>query len=140
MNNKFIPFDLEKAKSGEPLICRCGIEPTEFHFFETSNPHPFRCRIVINGFIHNIRENGKFLVDDEHEYDLFMKPVLKEQWTNVYSDYKPAMGGVYSSKEEADRCAAAKRTHYLKTYWDQNNIIQPELTEWIPIDNKANQQ
>jgi hypothetical protein len=107
------PFDLEKAKAGQPVITREGL-PVKFFSFQMKNEYPICGYVIENDGQECVtiwNENGKEYKNSESDYDLFMTPVKKEGWINVYKDVltgvlKPVSntvvgGGIHSSKEEA---------------------------------------
>jgi hypothetical protein len=75
------PFNLDLAIAGEPIVTRTGIKVTECYLFKTIDG-PFKFLGIIEGDHHVFDKNGKYLVKQESEYDLFME--TPERWVNVY--------------------------------------------------------
>lgn len=85
MNYK--PLDLEAAKRGEPIVCRDGT-PAKFiaHVPEADATHAVV--FMVNGKIRTAELTGWFFGRDSapSQYDLFMVPVKRKVWINLYSD------------------------------------------------------
>lgn len=89
--SNYKPFDLEKAKAGNPVVTRDGR----------------KVRILCTDLKHNIpiiaaidegdgtesvlpyTKNGEYCFYDESEHDLFMAPVKKTYYVNIYKYIKP---------------------------------------------------
>lgn len=102
---KLKPFDLEAAKRGEPVVTRdnCPVTIYDFNF----NNHVW----CIAGKV--VRHNNEFLmiwdkvghneIQNETINDLFMAPVKKEGWINLYKEcFGTTTSHVYKSQREAD--------------------------------------
>lgn len=96
-----IPFNLEAAKAGAPLITRDG-RPVKFiaHVPEVSNEE---CKVIvlINGKCRcdHFAESGKWVTCSESDVDLFMAPVTHKRWLNIYPDARTVL---WALKEDAD--------------------------------------
>lgn len=94
----FKPFDLEAAKDGEPVCTRDGREARIICFNRIGNL-PI-VALVKNGeredvyYYHNNGRDNK--IDEEKDYDLFMKPIIKTGWINVHKN-----NGLYKTEEDA---------------------------------------
>jgi len=82
---KMKPFDLEKMLSGDPVITRNGKKIIEFAIFKNTNRFP------VQGLIEGDSENahawtktGRYIINHEHDLDLFMAPKIKNYWMNLY--------------------------------------------------------
>lgn len=70
---KLIPFDLEKALAGEPVVTRNGFEVTKLTTFEISRGVILVG--VMGGDVQTWTKNGKWLESGmTSDFDLFMKP------------------------------------------------------------------
>lgn len=87
------PFNLEEAKAGKPIVCRDGT-PAKFiaHVPEAAPSH--RLVTLRLGRIVSCAESGHLLWGNEevslsrgYSCDLFMAPIVKEAWINVYSQH-----------------------------------------------------
>lgn len=96
------PFDLEAAKAGAPLVTRDG-RPAKF-IAHVEEAHPCqRLLVLIDGVVRMEFDNGKYLglggLDGESDSDLFMAPVKRTVWVNLYG-----YGGAtwHDTEERAD--------------------------------------
>jgi hypothetical protein len=64
-------FNVAEALQGKPIITRSGIAVTGFRKRTDYMALPYECEI--NGKTHYYSESGKFVGDDIHRFDLFMK-------------------------------------------------------------------
>ena len=71
------------------------------------------------------KKNGRWLADNQDEWDLFFAPIKREGWINVYKgvieNHLPYVGQkVYKSKEEAikNKCSDCYFTT-LKIEWEE---------------------
>lgn len=96
----FKPFDLEAAKAGETICTRDGREARIICFNRIGNLPVVA--LVKNGehediyFYHNDGRDNKR--DEEKDYDLFMKPIIKIGWINVHKT-----NGLYETEEDAKK-------------------------------------
>lgn len=102
MNNENLkPFDLEKAKAGAKVVTRDGRD-IRIICFDRKGKAPILglIEILLDESILSFSSDGKYFIgEEESHYDLFMAPVRKKGWINVYPDCQVTMS---SSKEEAD--------------------------------------
>lgn len=110
-------FDLSAAKAGEPVITREG-EPVRLIFFYFKGPYSIVGIIEDdNGaeFAFSWYNDGCFLGDKgQHGYDLFMAPIKKQVWINLYGGCLYFHTGMtYPSEEKAKE--AAGDIDYIKT-------------------------
>lgn len=104
---KLKPFDLEAAKRGEPVVTRVGY-PVKIYDFKFNHKRYSLCGKIMfpsrDKSTHWTKE-GHYLIDvEDSPYDLFMAPVKKEGWVNIYSKKNHAYAGsIYKTKEEASR-------------------------------------
>jgi hypothetical protein len=101
------PFDLEKALAGEALVTRAGDKV--LRFIREPNFKGYDCKNLV------ITENDFFAVNDTGKYwgispcsaDLFMAPVERKLYANLYRDNGDSfyLGSTTADKAEADRWA-----------------------------------
>lgn len=99
MENKFIPFDVERAKKGDPVITRDKREARIICFDRVGHTQLSIVALVFKSY----KETGSadkeecYLYDIEGRLDgntvngglpldLFMKPVKKTYWVNIYKN------------------------------------------------------
>ncbi len=112
------PFDLDKAKAGAPVITRDGRKARILSFDLCNRYYPlvaaFKDSDGDEG-VDSLTNEGKCLADKDSANDLFMAPVKREGWLNLY----PALNAetlaepsfaVYATKEQADQLAEGQRT------------------------------
>lgn len=116
------PFDLEKAKAGEPIITREGESATFVAYIpECASGH----RLIV--YIHGREtttdyfDSGKFLNGGENLLDLFMAPKKIKRWVNVFSEERYV---AYTTAEQAavyDTCAmdSAKRIACIEVEFEE---------------------
>lgn len=94
------PFNLEEALAGKPVITRDGKEVKQLIQFDIKD---WDCLYgVIDTDVHSWNINGKYFLNKETEYDLFMKTEKKSIWINVYNNGKETwLGCSYDTKEGA---------------------------------------
>ena len=101
------PFDLEAAKAGAPLVTRDG-QPAKF-IAHVAEAHPSqRLVVLIDGGVYTKFESGGYSNSPAHvsPNDLFMAPVKRTVWANVYGSGKAVW---YETEEGADDGALDKR-------------------------------
>ena len=79
------PFDLQAAKAGAPIVTRDG-RPAKF-IAHVAEAHPNqRLLVLIRGIVYRHFEGGRCMLNpgDESPYDLFMAPVKRTVWVNLY--------------------------------------------------------
>ena len=122
MNYK--PFDLAAAKAGAPVITRDG-ERARIICFDADQQQPMIVLITTKDNGENIESyhsDGRYLLfsDSPNNYDLFMAPVKKTYYTNIFitpSGHVFASDG-YSSEDNAIRHGNTKNNGlqaYIKT-------------------------
>jgi hypothetical protein len=94
------PFNLEAALAGAKVITGSKKPVTDIAYFPSiSGSH--KVYTVIYGHIATFTVTGR--ISDENPnllMDLFMAPVIKEGWINIYKDEKPGEC-IYKTKEDA---------------------------------------
>ena len=79
------PFDLQAAKAGAPIVTRDG-RPAKF-IAHVAEAHPNqRLLVLVGGAVCRHFEEGRCMLnpDSESPYDLFMAPVKRTVWVNLY--------------------------------------------------------
>lgn len=89
MEQKLIPFDLERALAGDKVITRKGLKVLELHLFKHDDSFNPLAALTAEASISYHSTAGKFrmmLGDDDHDddLDLFMAPIEKEYWMVTY--------------------------------------------------------
>lgn len=123
--NNLKPFDLAAAKAGAPVVTRCK----STYIFGAHNKDATRtCKIIgwIGGTMYGHNEFGKWLGTGEEQSarDLFMAPVQKEGWINIYSNVVHLstianIYGPYETEELAHRFADKDRVDCIKITWEE---------------------
>jgi hypothetical protein len=110
MNMK--PFNLEAALAGAPVVTRDGQAVAGIHHFTTVEDD-YVLGAVVNGSLETFSAEGAFNITRHHGLDLFMAPVMKSGWVNVYWDNKNAetfTSDAYATSEEAATAIASSKT------------------------------
>ena len=105
------PFDLEKAKAGAQVVQRCGRRARIVDFALKNEAYPLVVIYTDDMGREHLTEfsvEGKYYGDQNDDYrDLFMAPVKREGWVNIY---RSAHGGaqdcypqplIFNTREEA---------------------------------------
>lgn len=126
MNYK--PFNLEQAKAqnGEGLITRDG-RPARIVCWDrkTTDNYPLVGVVTTSDgtteYLQSYMPNGrKWGEDDSSRDDLFMAPIKREGWVNVYNGGQyPLCGAVFATKEEADVEACSGRIACIHIEWEE---------------------
>jgi hypothetical protein len=118
------PFDLEKAKSGHPLITRDG---RKVRFLGTVNNKIYPLVIAYEDsvgeeHVYPIALNGSFNGHSRDDRDLFLAPNKKTGWVNIYENHngEPYTGTkVYKNKDTA-----------IHQKSESNKLIDAVQIEW----------
>jgi hypothetical protein len=95
------PFDLELWKAGEPVITRMGTPVEQLTFFETRTSSEFKLVGTAKGDIYTWTVEGKQLLINESDFDLFHPE--PEMWVNVYKEGDSIyFSCVYKSQKDAE--------------------------------------
>jgi hypothetical protein len=112
------PFVLEEALAGAKVINGQGNPATDIAYFPSVSS-PNKVGTVINGEIRFFTETGNFH-DKEPDVirDLFMAPVMREGWINIY---KGGMIGrcLHKTKQEALAFSSSSRTTCIRIEWEE---------------------
>ena len=115
------PFDLEAAKAGAPVVTRNG-EKARIICFDLNNGEyvlvvAFTPGNGREGIISTKKDGRHCTIFDDSVYDLFMAPVKKEGWLNIYP--KNNLSDIQPTKELADRTALQSRVACVKLEWEE---------------------
>lgn len=102
------PFDLARAKAGEPIVTRDG-RKVRFLAHAPELEDLNRVVVAIEGdrSAESFYENGCYIFDEDWANDLFMAPKPKRTvWVNVWVRGGAVGGGVHATKENAILAAA----------------------------------
>ena len=115
------PFDLEAAKAGAPVVTRNGkkariicfdLNNGEYVLVVAITPGNGREEIVL------MKKDGRYsIIFDESTHDLFMAPVKKEGWLNIYP--KSISSDIYPTRELADLRAQQSRVACVRVEWEE---------------------
>ena len=116
------PFDLERALAGEPIICRNGHIPEEWHYFESASNNVHPIKFVISGNLYGVDKNGRLYPSCESELDLCMVSPKRLGWVNIYRG--AICKGVFDTELEAlqhnlDHHAPGERVACIKVEWEE---------------------
>lgn len=120
-----IPFDLEKAIAGEPVVTRDGREVTELHLFKTSTNDCQKVGALVDGMIVGYTESGNYYRDIEDGRDLFMKPKPVETYWRIYDDNTVGCF-IYKSLEDAQKKAPSGAASICKLSILNGEVIGAE--------------
>lgn len=111
------PFNLERALAGNKVVTREGVEVTEIYKFTTATSQ-FKIAAVVHGVLKTCTVDGVYSPGVPSQHDLFMAPVKKQIWTNVYK-LEPSgerrVLGTFTSKQSAiayNHHRLAHKKHY----------------------------
>jgi len=98
-------FNLDRALAGDPVITRMGIAVSQFVLFNLTKSS-FPLHGVFEDGVNCWTIHGRYGIDGDHDFDLFMAPVKKQEWINIYNhgfgNYQTG-ACVYTSQELAIR-------------------------------------
>lgn len=106
-----LPFDVEKAKAGAPVVTRDG-RPARIICFDAKSKFPIVALVMENNKerVLSFSKKGRFYLDTEWKYDLFMATVKREGWVNLYKSendkFDAAVGNVIAVAHNEDRATA----------------------------------
>ena len=110
------PFDLERAKAGDPIVTRDG-RNARFIAYIPEAGESYRVVVLIEGKETPclLDENGRRQYTHDNA-QLFMAPTKRDGWVNVYPMYSAIL---YQSKEMADINAGASRLACCRIEWEE---------------------
>lgn len=121
------PFNREAAKAGDPVIHRTGTPARIICFERADTKRPLVVLSTDEDSVEHVltfREDGKYCAGGESSpYDLFMAPVKREGWANLYPIDRPHSmarnGVVYESEKLANECAQSDRIACIHLEWEE---------------------
>ena len=115
---QYKPFDLSRAKLGEPVITRDG-RKARIVCFDKKGTYPLVALVEMGDYENtfSFKNDGCFAAEANNESDLFMAPVKRTVWVNVYKVEQAFTTGqiVYSNKQTAEQ-TADEGDNYLGAY------------------------
>jgi len=117
-------FNLEKAMAGAPVVTRGGQKAVIVNGVSTREDFgDFVAVVNVNGRaqVFEIWNDGRYYTTkgEESVYDLFMAPVKREGWVNVYKESRTSVGAVFKTEEEARATAVDDYVATVKIEWDE---------------------
>jgi len=104
-SGKMKPFDLEAALAGAPVVTRDGIPVTDLHCFDGAD-EAYKVCALVEGRVVPVHADGRYLSCGESSFDLFMAPVKRGGWVNIYQWCgKPYCDFVVHATEEEARAS-----------------------------------
>lgn len=104
------PFDIEAAKAGAKVITRDGRDIRIICFNMSGSAYPIVALVCNQDGDENLRtfrRDGVYYPGSVNNEDLFMAPVKKEGWINLYKntevDRNFVAQTIYRTKEDAER-------------------------------------
>lgn len=123
------PFDLEKAKAGEPVMTRNGCKARVICFDREEVDFPLVALVTDpesgTETLETYRADGGYTIAGAvTEADLVMAPVKKEGWMNIYSHdggvFASVRGGpIFATKELADENTNDNRIACMRVEWEE---------------------
>ena len=105
-------FYLKEALAGKPVVSRDGRDVTQLVKFKTNDG----CTLVglLDGYIYSWTTIGECVNGLKTDADLFMKPIKKEGYVNIY---KGAL--IHSSEDEARMNSGDNLLITVKVEWEE---------------------
>lgn len=114
------PFDLEKAKAGAPVITRNGCTARIICFDRADDDgYSLVALLQLDKGIERVTthtDQGRYCKEPGNDYDLFMGPVKREGWVNIYPG-NSIRQGVHESQAYADVNASYDRIACVRIEW-----------------------
>jgi len=111
-------FNLGAAKDGAKVVTRDG-RAVRIICFDALSKNPIKALVKTERGTEELigyRLDGVYYEGDQSIYDLFLAPIKKEGWMNVYPDFRNT---VYATKAEADKEAVFNRISCVKVEWEE---------------------
>lgn len=115
---KEIPFDLEKAKAGDPILVSGRPACYVAHVPEARDDE--RIVVVCDGRIYVFTESG--VSGAGCAYKLTMAPKKHVRWVNLYPNKKSLCD--HASRELADECACSDRIACLRIEFTEGEGLE----------------
>ena len=120
------PFDLEAAKAGEKVVTRDGSLVRIVCFDVESSTHPILA--LVKGscpseheIIIDFTERGTSRADGDSDWDLFMAPVKREGWINIYKHEGTydCISRISETKDDAECSRGQDCVATVKVEWEE---------------------
>ena len=113
------PFNLAAALAGAPVVTRDGQKVLQIAHFPKAIIH-YRLVVLFDSScnLYLMQESGIFFNGRDSSMDLFMAPVKRTVWVNVYRDEDGELyssGSIFNSKHDAEKTAKGDH-NYIGTY------------------------
>ena len=117
MKTNIIPFSLQKALEGEPILTRDGRAVTEWHYFKSVTTE-WSVFAVLDGQVTAYTKDGRFSTTHKNPLDLVMKgQMIIEEWINVYHySGRLYLGNRFDSEMEAKDAYTNDKDCYKPEY------------------------
>jgi hypothetical protein len=118
-------FDLEAAKNGAPVVTRCGNVARVICYDRKNADFPIIALEDNDGdeVCASYTKEGMLFKSRETDSDLFIAPVKKNGWINIYPpgsvNASAYCSEAYVSKAIADHYAKGDRIHCLEIEWPE---------------------
>jgi hypothetical protein len=132
--SKLKPFDLERAKAGDPVCTREGYEVRIICFDREGNGEKKLIALLkttdnIESVFHFLPDGSYFDKDNNPDsFDLMMAPKTVTKWVNVYkkSGFLALDGNIHDTENEAKECI---ESDYPESDEKENYIATAKI-EW----------
>lgn len=116
---KLIPFDLEKALAGDPVITRSGEHVSQMTLFDVDSEYDEQIACVVGGRLAIYHKDGKMDSGIDSRYDLFMKPK-----TRIVNGFEvPAPESLPLNSGDDYYCADVNSWYFYENYpWSGNDM------------------
>ena len=115
------PFDLEAAKAGAPVVTRNGKKARIICFDLYNGAYVLVALITQDdgreGVVLTKKDGRHCTILDDSTHDLFMAPVKKEGWLNIYP--KNCSSEIYPTIGFADLIGHQSRVACVKVEWEE---------------------
>lgn len=120
------PFNLEEARQGKPVCTRDGGRARIICFDRKSDTYPIVA--LIDGRscerMYTYTNKGECDINGSRDFDLFMAPIKRRGWVNIYPKFDGAVPGweageVFLNKEEAIINSRADRITTTEIEWEE---------------------
>ena len=117
------PFDLAKAKAGAPVITRNGCTARIICFDRADDDgYSLVALLQLDKGIERVTtytDQGRYCKEPGNDYDLFMAPVKREGWVNIYPNDSTGVA-IHPSRSLADKSDVHKvRIDCIHIEWEE---------------------
>ena len=107
MSESLKPFNLERAKAGDPIVT-CDGRKAKFIAHVPEAKDTAKVVVLITSNVYSFRENGRVWSWEDDQMDLYMASKKRTVWVNLYLD-GTTDSEFFDAKDEADRYASHSR-------------------------------